>query len=110
LLLSISQVISNLLDNAIKFTDGGTILISAEFKDNRKKEVLVTVKDTGQGIHPDILPRLFSKFASRSFQGTGLGLFISKSIVEAHEGKIWAENNSDGNGATFSFNLPIKVN
>jgi signal transduction histidine kinase len=77
-----------------------------EIKDNSKKEVLVTIKDTGQGIHPDILPRLFSKFASRSFQGTGLGLFISKSIVEAHEGRIWGENNTDGKGATFIFSLP----
>ncbi|HXX95958.1 MAG TPA: ATP-binding protein [Candidatus Bathyarchaeia archaeon] len=54
----------------------------------------------------DIVPRLFSKFASKSFQGTGLGLFISKSIVEGHGGKIWAENNSDGKGATFTFSLP----
>ncbi len=104
------QVISNLLNNAIKFTEAGTILISTEIKGNKKKEVLVSIKDTGQGIHPDILPRLFSKFASKSFQGTGLGLFISKSIVEAHGGKIYAENNSEGNGATFTFSLPIKDN
>ncbi|MFZ0512902.1 MAG: ATP-binding protein [Candidatus Nitrosopolaris sp.] len=95
---------SNLLNNAIKFTEEGII---SEIKDNRKKEVLVTIKDTGQGIHQDIVPRLFSKFASKSFQGTGLGLFISKSIVEAHLGKIWAENNADGNGATFTFSLPV---
>ncbi|MFZ0512115.1 MAG: HAMP domain-containing sensor histidine kinase [Candidatus Nitrosopolaris sp.] len=100
----IIQVISNLLNNAIKFTEEGIIFVSTEVKDNRY--VFVTIKDTGQGIHPDILPRLFSKFASKSFQGTGLGLFISKSIVEAHGGKIWAENNSDGNGATFTFSLP----
>ena len=99
----IIQVISNLLNNAIKFTEEGIIFVSTEVKDNGY--VFVTIKDTGQGIHPDILPRLFSKFASKSFQGTGLGLFISKSIVEAHEGKIWAENNSDGNGATFTFSL-----
>jgi signal transduction histidine kinase len=100
----ITQVISNLLNNAIKFTEEGIILISTEVKDNGY--VFVTVKDTGQGIHHDILPRLFSKFASKSFQGTGLGLFISKNIVEAHGGKIWAENNSDGRGATFTFSLP----
>ena len=64
------------------------------------------LKFPGQGIHHDIVPRLFSKFASKSFQGTGLGLFISKSIVEVHGGKIWAENNSDGKGATFTFSLP----
>jgi two-component system, OmpR family, sensor histidine kinase VicK len=100
----IIQVISNLLNNAIKFTEEGIIFVSTEVKDNGY--VFVTVKDTGQGIHRDILPKLFSKFASKSFQGTGLGLFISKSIVEAHGGKIWAENNSDGRGATFTFSLP----
>jgi signal transduction histidine kinase len=100
----IIQVISNLLNNAIKFTEEGNIFVSAEIKDNGY--VFVTIKDTGQGIHTDIVPRLFSKFASKSFQGTGLGLFISKSIVEVHGGKIWAENNSDGKGATFTFSLP----
>ena len=77
-------------------------------KEDRKKEVLVSVTDTGSGINSEIFGRLFSKFASKSYQGTGLGLFICKSIVEAHGGKIWAENNSDGKGATFSFSLPIK--
>jgi signal transduction histidine kinase len=100
----IIQVISNLLNNAIKFTEEGIIFVSTEVKANGY--VFVTIKDTGQGIHPDILPRLFSKFASKSFQGTGLGLFISKSMVEAHGGKMWAENNSDGRGATFTFSLP----
>ncbi|MGB8936766.1 MAG: ATP-binding protein [Candidatus Nitrosopolaris sp.] len=103
----IIQVISNLLNNAIKFTEEGTISVSTEVKGNRKREVFVIIKDSGQGIHPEIEPRLFSKFASKSFQGTGLGLFISKSIVEAHGGKIWAENNSYGNGATFTFSLTI---
>src|SRR5215831_1722812 len=103
----ITQVISNLLNNAIKFTEEGTISISTEVKDNGKMEVFVTIKDTGQGIHPEIEPRLFSKFASKSFQGTGLGLFIAKSIVEAHGGKIWGENNSDDKGATFTFSLPV---
>jgi signal transduction histidine kinase len=67
----------------------------------------VSIKDTGIGIAPEIMPRLFTKFATKSEKGTGLGLFISKSIVEAHGGRIWAENNADGRGATFSFNLPI---
>ena len=66
----------------------------------------MSVKDKGIGITPEIMPRLFTKFATKSERGTGLGLFISKSIVEAHGGKIWAENNSDGIGATFSFSLP----
>ena len=105
----ISQVISNLIDNAIKFTKKGTITISIEKKDDW---AIVSVKDTGTGIEPEIMPKLFSKFASKSYQGTGLGLFISKSIVEAHGGKIWAENNNnaaDGKkgGATFSFTLSI---
>jgi signal transduction histidine kinase len=98
------QVISNLLGNSIKFTKEGTICIITEDKDN---QVVVSVKDTGAGIDPEILPKLFTKFVTKSFQGTGLGLFISKSIVEAHGGKIWAGNNSDGKGATFSFSLPI---
>jgi signal transduction histidine kinase len=100
------QVISNLLSNALKFTkeEGGTITITAEKKDT---EVIVKVKDTGTGIDPEILPKLFSKFASKSFEGTGLGLFIARNIVEAHDGKIWAENNSDGKGATFSFSLQL---
>ena len=98
----LTQVISNLLNNAVKFTTGGTISIGTE-----KKEVIVSIKDTGSGIEHEILPRLFSKFSAKSFEGTGLGLFISKNIVEAHGGRIWAENNADGKGATFSFSLPI---
>ena len=102
-----AQVISNLLSNAIKFTKLGAVLITIEKKKDNK-EVIVHIKDTGSGLDPEILPRLFSKFASKSFKGTGLGLFISKSIVEAHGGKIWAENNVNGKGAKFSFSLPIK--
>ena len=74
---------------------------------NNTNEIIVSIKDNGQGIDPEILPRLFSKFATKSYSGTGLGLFICKSIVEAHGGSIWAENNSDGKGATFSFTLPL---
>jgi len=102
----ISQVISNLLSNAIKFTEEGTILVKAE--KNKDEEVIVSVKDTGTGIDPEIFPRLFSMFVSKSYEDTGLGLFISKSIVEAHGGRIWTENNSDGKGASFSFTVPIK--
>ena len=107
----IVEVISNLLSNAIKFTPAGTITISVEKdktnKNNNKNWVIISVKDAGQEIDVNILPRLFTKFASKSFHGTGLGLFISKGIVEAHSGKIWGENNPDGRGATFSFSLPI---
>jgi signal transduction histidine kinase len=101
----LTQVISNLLSNAIKFTQKGHITISTE---RTGSEAIVRVKDTGSGIDPDIYPRLFSKFASKSYQGTGLGLFISKSIVEAHGGKIWVENNKNENGVTFIFTLPLK--
>jgi two-component system, OmpR family, sensor histidine kinase VicK len=68
-------------------------------KDNNSNEVIISIKDTGTGINSEILPRLFTKFATKSDIGTGLGLYISKGIVEAHGGKIWAENNSDGTGA-----------
>jgi two-component system, OmpR family, sensor histidine kinase VicK len=104
----ITQVIYNLLSNAIKFTnEGDTISIDIR-KDEKEKFVIITVKDTGQGIDPEIFPRLFSKFATKSFEGTGLGLYISKSIVEAHGGRMWAENNKDSRGATFYFNVPLR--
>jgi signal transduction histidine kinase len=102
----LNQVIVNLISNAIKFTKDGIIVINiCQSKDGN--HAIVTVKDTGTGIDPEILPRLFDKFASRSFQGTGLGLFISRSIIERHGGKIWAENNPNGIGATFEFSLPL---
>ena len=102
------QVIANLLSNALKFTKEGTISISADVKDNNN-ELIVSVKDSGEGIHSDILPRLFTKFATKSNIGTGLGLYISKNIIEAHAGRMWAENNSDGKGATFSVALPLSI-
>jgi signal transduction histidine kinase len=112
----LTQVISNLLNNAIKFIKeggegGGTISITLEKKkEDNQQEVLISIKDSGVGIHSDIIPRLFSKFATKSEKGTGLGLFISKNIVEAHGGRIWAENNSDGKvGATFYISLPLAV-
>jgi two-component system, OmpR family, sensor histidine kinase VicK len=103
----ISQVIYNLLHNAIKFTNEGSITISVKRKTDDNKVIVVSVNDTGTGIDPEIYPRLFTKFATKSITGTGLGLFISKSIVEAHGGRIWAENNIDGKGATFAFSLPF---
>ena len=99
----ITQVISNLLRNAIKFTSEGVISINAFRKDYH---VIVSVKDTGSGIDPEILPRLFSKFVTKSDKGTGLGLFISKSIIDAHGGMIWAENNANGIGSKFTFSIP----
>src|SRR5215207_1292555 len=119
----LTQVISNLLDNAIKFTKEGTVTVTTLMKrttdvkndqtTERGEEVVIAVKDTGTGIDPELMPRLFTKFASKSYHGTGLGLFISKSIIEAHDGRMWAENNNNNNrnikneGATFYFTLPI---
>src|SRR5215216_4398711 len=132
----LAQVISNLLNNAIKFTKEGTVTVSTtsssiikrkdaerdsgdgkvkEEKEKEEEEVVIAVKDTGTGIDPELMPRLFTKFATKSYQGTGLGLYISKSIIEAHGGKMWAENNSDEGsdsetehkGATFYLTLPV---
>jgi signal transduction histidine kinase len=100
----ILQVLSNLLNNAIKFTSEGKIAITLEREGN---QVIVKVRDSGSGIDSEIYPKLFEKFASKSEKGTGLGLFISKNIIQAHNGKIWAENNPGGIGATFSFSLPV---
>jgi signal transduction histidine kinase len=104
----INQVIYNLISNAIKFTKDGMVSISFMKKrgKNHTNEVILSVKDTGIGIRAEILPRLFTMFATDSEIGTGLGLFISKNMVEAHGGKIWGENNTDGRGATFVFSLP----
>jgi len=124
----INQVICNLLSNAVKFTKKGTVTISVAIQNwgetkqdamddkssisrniakKEKDEVIVSIKDTGTGIEPHMIPKLFSKFATKSFDGTGLGLFISKNMIEAHGGKMWAKNNQDGKGATFAFSLPI---
>lgn len=121
----IIQVVSNLLANAIKFTIAGRILVQLRKKKGKKiadsNQVIVSIKDEGPGIDPSMMPRLFTKFASKSEKGTGLGLFISKSVIEAHGGKIWAKNNrvsrrrsrrgggESGDGAIFSFSLPVKL-
>lgn len=114
----VGRVISNLLNNAIKFTSKGEITISViELKDNNNDddddgngEIQVNIKDTGTGLSPAILPKLFSKFVSTDSGGTGLGLFVSRNIVEAHGGKIQAQNNDDGIGAMFSFTIPKMAN
>ena len=113
----ITQVISNLLSNAFKSIKetgkGGTLTVNIENRDTggalnkNEREIVVSISDEGRGVDSKTLPRLFSKFFSTSSKGTGLGLYISKSIIEAHGGKIWAENNADGKGATFTFSLPI---
>jgi two-component system, OmpR family, sensor histidine kinase VicK len=123
----ITQVVSNLLSNAVKFTQEGEIRITTDITRRRERldhredvgrgnttsstgddeKVIISIRDSGVGISPDIQPKLFSKFVTKSFDGIGLGLFISKSIVEAHGGKLWGEDNADGKGATFVFSLPI---
>jgi signal transduction histidine kinase len=103
----LTQVICNLLSNAIKFTNkGGKIYVKMK-RLNTAKQIVVSVINTGERINPEIYPRLFTKFATSSFVGTGLGLYISKSIIETHGGRIWAKNNYHGKGATFSFSLPL---
>jgi signal transduction histidine kinase len=114
----VGRVISNLLNNAIKFTSRGEITISViELKHNNNDEdddgngeIQVNIKDTGTGLSPAILPKLFSKFVSTDSGGTGLGLFVSRNIVEAHGGKIQAQNNDDGIGTMFSFTIPKVTN
>jgi two-component system, OmpR family, sensor histidine kinase VicK len=114
----LAQVIRNLIDNALKFTttiynNQQTIFVIVDKKkeegeEKEKEQAIVSVKDTGEGISKEILPKLFTKFTTGdSNTGTGLGLYICKNIVEAHGGKIWTENNSDGQGVTFRFTLPI---
>jgi signal transduction histidine kinase len=131
--LRIYQVISNLLTNAVRFTkksgicdrDNNVSTITVftcrrksnnvyekednndGISDHRNDEVIISIKDRGTGIDPTIKDNLFSKFVTKSDTGSGLGLYISKGIVEAHDGRIWAENNNDGKGATFAFSLPI---
>jgi signal transduction histidine kinase len=102
----IGQVVSNLLDNAIKFTSAGRILVTTEMRDGK---AVVTVQDDGPGIDPEIFPLLFSKFATKSTGGTGLGLFICKTIIDAHGGTISAKNRqmSGQTGAIFTFTLPM---
>jgi signal transduction histidine kinase len=99
-----------LLNNAVKFTKNGIVTINTSLNrstNNHNNEAIITIMDTGRGITPELMPKLFSKFVTSSHTGTGLGLFISKGIIEAHGGRIWAENNSNGLGASFSFSLPL---
>ncbi|MFL6344449.1 MAG: ATP-binding protein [Nitrososphaeraceae archaeon] len=110
----ITQVISNLLNNAIKFSEEGTIIVKIEKsknnKDNNKEGVIVVVsiQDTGKGIDPTIRDNLFEKFTTKSEKGMGLGLYLSRKIIEADGGEIWGSNNTNGKGATFGFSLPLK--
>jgi signal transduction histidine kinase len=107
----IYQVLSNLLANALKYTKNGTVTINTRLNHNatnQNMEAIVTITDTGGGIDAYVMPKLFTKFIAGSHSGTGLGLYISKGIIEAHGGRIWAQNNPNGIGASFSFSLPVK--
>jgi signal transduction histidine kinase len=115
----ISQVLFNILDNALKFTNKGQVIVtiseknkaieeSAASQDKKSEEVLVSIRDTGTGVDPSMKDRLFQRFATQSVKGTGLGLYLSKKIIEAHGGRIWAGSNNDGSqGSTFTFSLPV---
>jgi signal transduction histidine kinase len=102
----VTEVVFNILDNAMKFIDAreGAIQVSTRLSG---PSVFVNVRDNGRGIDPSIRDKIFEKFTTRSEKGSGLGLYIARSIVEAHGGQIWAGTNSDGNGVTFTFNLPV---
>ena len=112
----IAQVIYNFIDNSIKYiTEGGIISIiykktKIDGPNYNNEIVLIAIKDTGIGIDPEVLPKIFTKFTSRSSQGTELWLYISKNIVEAHGGRIWAKNNEDGKCAAFYFTMPVDNN
>jgi len=103
--IRLNQVFLNLINNSIKYTDEGDILVSIKRDSNNDTIALVQIKDKGLGIQENVKQKLFSKFTKGTKVGTGLGLFICKNIVESHGGKIWAENNTD-KGATFSFTIP----
>ncbi len=120
----LEQVISNLIRNSIKSIlriyhgmDGGMVSIKMEkkkllsnVKSKQKGDIVnIIIEDNGEGIDPTILPKLFTKF-TKSSDGNGLGLYISKKIVEAHGGKIWAGNLRNGKGAKITFSLPLSSN
>ncbi|HEX9318485.1 MAG TPA: HAMP domain-containing sensor histidine kinase, partial [Nitrososphaeraceae archaeon] len=101
----IRRVLTNLINNAIKFTKSGTIIVQAE-RDSAGKNVIISVEDAGKGVDPEVIPNLFEKFVTKSKKGLGLGLFIAKNIVESHGGRIWFEKNPKG-GSIFKFTLPL---
>ena len=107
----IQQVLYNLLNNSNRFTENGNIIIKIRKQESDNDEILVTIQDNGKGIDPEILPRLFTKFTSTSKYegGTGLGLYISKKIIEEHGGKIWGRNNYKGMGQGTEFGFSLRL-
>ncbi len=116
----LNQVLLNLVGNALQYTPGGgTVTISAEASNSAQHTVglrlqlVISIRDTGIGIAPEHLPHLFTRFyrvdksRSRAGGGSGIGLTITRHLVEAHGGHIWAESEGDGQGSTFSFSLPV---
>jgi two-component system sensor histidine kinase VicK len=110
----LTQVIDNILDNAFKFSyANGSVTVTLEKQGTQRQgqqHAVINIKDIGTGIDPEISPRLFSKFATKSHKGTGLGLYISKNIVDSHGGNLYAINNPDGKWATFTITLPLLTN
>jgi signal transduction histidine kinase len=122
----LKQIMYNLLSNAVKFTaDGGRVEIKAskykvDLKNGKSENkainsrIKISVRDTGIGIDPDDFVSIFNSFeqvdntASRKYQGSGLGLSLTKKLVELHDGKIWVESEGEGKGATFIFCIPVK--
>ncbi len=109
--IRIGQALENMLSNAIKYTDGGDVTVSFR-QDQQKKLGIVSVQDSGVGISREDLPMLFSKFrqlknTDNARKGTGLGLVVTKGIIEAHGGQIWVESPGENMGTTFSFSLPL---
>ncbi len=102
----VAQTLFNLLDNAMKFTGQGNIIVSAIAHDT---EVIIQVQDPGIGIDPEIKDRLFEKFATKSTGGTGLGLYLSKKIIEAHGGRIWCKDNEKRKGTDSGFTIPLDL-
>jgi signal transduction histidine kinase len=107
----IKQVISNIVDNAIKYTPQGGLHIWLSGKPGNK--ALITISDTGVGIHPDVIPKLFQKFSrapnasKTNILGTGLGLYVARKMIEAHNGRVWAESSGQGKGSTFFIELDL---
>ena len=111
------QVVSNLVDNAIKYTPNGGIEVKLDLQDpddKENKKIVITVQDTGEGIEPEDLPKLFHSFSRAQAgtklwtEGTGLGLYVAKKFIEMHKGRIYAQSDGHGKGSRFIIELPVR--